>query len=768
MAKPSENQRRPQHEEIAEKLIEQLKAGTSPWQTPWDPSLSSGFSAPYNALTGSRYRGGNALWLMLHSQRYNDPRWLTFKQAQTLGAHVRKGERGTVIQYYKTSEQKIKLDEQGKPVKDEHGKAVKISVQLDKPRLFSANVFNAAQVEGLPPLNKPVRHEWEILKRAEHTLMASGVQIEHHDNGDAYYNVGTDTVHLPDKGYFDAPAKYYATALHELGHWTGAESRLNRDLSGAFGSEHYAREELRAEIASLMLGDELGTGHDFGQHAAYVNSWIDVLESDPMEIMRAASDAEHIRSYIMDFAPKLISQTELDIIAADIFAEQPSEEEQTERLAYRVALETAQVYRREHPSTLDPTVDSVLAQVDYLQQFVEQQPSQAFAVVQFWNETPRAFAAVADMSTEMIERYSVIVTTSIKMHYEAKMNEWAADKKGFEGTVFKVDDLYSTLSGKEPLSWVFVVDDNGAMTTAYLNGDHEVVFSDFTVSELSGDSMQTLYMVMSQDHDFFSTKTNTLHWGRADDLPSQPPSPSQTKRTQLEQLSQQMAERVTIIREVLRDESLDWASGENVINSEDDQAYVEYTPHKFSPVVEVHDICLIVQTSGGERFCAKDDFRLSPTSFVHKALNEFEIEKASRRKDKINQILDNGLAPINQQHADGQRAQQHIDPIKQTLYNSIMAQGVLMAESATQSEFVSEACCHIAQVRIAELYAATLRNELTTTQQIADISKFLEHVDAQVRDQVQAVIAQDECNRLAGGPDVAVQTEETVAFSPIS
>src|ERR1035441_7028029 len=103
---------------------------------------------------------------------------------------------------------------------------------------------------------------------------------------------------------------YNMTALHELGHWTGHTSRLARDLSNPFRSEGYAREELRAEIASLMLGDELGIGHDPGQHVAYIESWIKVLEKDPREIFRAAADAEKITRFLQDFARQVALELE--------------------------------------------------------------------------------------------------------------------------------------------------------------------------------------------------------------------------------------------------------------------------------------------------------------------------------------------------------------------------------------------------------------------------------------------------------------------------
>ncbi|MCB1976022.1 MAG: hypothetical protein KDE66_03260, partial [Nitrosomonas sp.] len=156
------------------------------------------------------------------------------------------------------------------------------------------------QIDNLPELviEPPT---WNPIERAEQILQASNAAIEHGEFDRAFYRPVTDRIHLPHKHQFETPDRYYATALHELGHWTGHESRLNRDLAHPFGSEGYAREELRAEIASMLLGHELGIGHDPGQHAAYVASWIKTLEEDPTEIFRAAADAEKIQDYVLAF-----------------------------------------------------------------------------------------------------------------------------------------------------------------------------------------------------------------------------------------------------------------------------------------------------------------------------------------------------------------------------------------------------------------------------------------------------------------------------------
>lgn len=297
--------KKPFHEKVAEKLIQQLKEGTAPWQKPWEPGQPRAF-IPINPTTGKRYRGINAIQLM--SQGHKDQRWMTYKQASVVGAQVRKGEKGTPIQYWKFSEDQTKTDAQGKPVLDGRGEPVKLTVKLERPRVFFATVFNAEQIDGMPPLQPRKEQEWSAVERAEQILKASGAVIRHGEENRAFYRPATDSIHLPDKSQFPTANNYYATALHELGHWTGHDSRLDRDLVHPFGSEGYAKEELRAEIASMIMGDELGIGHDPAQHAAYVGSWIKVLQNDPLEIFRAAADAEKIQDYVLGLEQKHIQE----------------------------------------------------------------------------------------------------------------------------------------------------------------------------------------------------------------------------------------------------------------------------------------------------------------------------------------------------------------------------------------------------------------------------------------------------------------------------
>ncbi len=302
---PDKTDKTPFHEVVASELIRQIEAGTAPWQKPWNAEGGLG-GMPFNPTTGKRYKGINAIHLL--AQGHTDPRWLTYKQAASLGAQVQKGERGTAIQYWKFEDTRNKIDANGKPVLGPDGAPVQERFKLENPRVFYATVFNAAQIEGLAPYVTPALG-WEPVERAQQMLANSGASIAHQAMDRAYYSPVRDEIHLPLREQFATAGAYYATALHELGHWSGHESRLKRDLSHAFGSEGYAREELRAEIASMILCAELGLPHDPGQHASYVASWVSVLKKDPLEIFRAAADAEKIHTLAMSFAPALTQQT---------------------------------------------------------------------------------------------------------------------------------------------------------------------------------------------------------------------------------------------------------------------------------------------------------------------------------------------------------------------------------------------------------------------------------------------------------------------------
>lgn len=298
--------KKPHHEIVAEKIIKKLEEGTAPWQLPFD-KISD---LPVNPTTGNRYKGINAIHLM--NQDRDDPRWMTFKQAKSAGAYVQRNESGTSIQFWKFYDEKNKINKAtGKVERDENNKIIKEKIKLQKPRVFYASVFNAEQIKGLPPLERK-DHQWDSLEKVENILEGSGAIIKHDGKGKAFYRMSSDSIHLPKKERFDEPAKYYATALHELGHWTGHKSRLDRDMGGGFGSTSYAKEELRAEISSMLVGATLNIGHDPSQHVSYVKSWIKALKDDPKEIFRAASDAEKIHDFVIAYENVKSKQSKKD------------------------------------------------------------------------------------------------------------------------------------------------------------------------------------------------------------------------------------------------------------------------------------------------------------------------------------------------------------------------------------------------------------------------------------------------------------------------
>ena len=278
---------------ITQKVIESLEQGKIPWEKQWENVADTdGIAFPQNGLTGEFYSGFNVLSLLIaqYQHGYKSAKWLTYKQAQEMGAYVRKGEKATQGVYWAE-----KFDE----IKDEKGNITKEKHLI--PCIFS--VFNEDQIEGLDREIVIIddTKDFDKIERAEKILKNSGAVINEIPQNRAYYNPATDSITLPIRSQFKSAAGFYDTAFHELGHWTGHESRLNRAMVNRFGTPEYAREELRAELASFFLSASLGIPHDSENHKAYIQSWIKTLKDDPREIYRAAQDAKRINEFIMKF-----------------------------------------------------------------------------------------------------------------------------------------------------------------------------------------------------------------------------------------------------------------------------------------------------------------------------------------------------------------------------------------------------------------------------------------------------------------------------------
>lgn len=295
---------RDHHQDVTDRVIAALEAGTRPWQRPWDPEKAGGPAMPVNGATGRRYRGVNVLMLGMSPLAFfsQDPRWTTYKQASERGWQVKRGEKGSTVFFFK----QLQID--GQNIADdaeEHAKRI--------PILRSFTVFHASQIEGIPPFAPPTIEEapWRRPDAVDLILQNSKAEIRI-GGGRAFYSPSTDHIQLPPDSAFRSPEGWGATALHELSHWAGAPHRLNRDLTGRFGSHNYAREELVGEISSLLIGSELGLPTDIPNHASYLDSWIKILKSDKREIFRAAAAAQKSADYCLGFHPEYAASMDGD------------------------------------------------------------------------------------------------------------------------------------------------------------------------------------------------------------------------------------------------------------------------------------------------------------------------------------------------------------------------------------------------------------------------------------------------------------------------
>ncbi len=312
----TEQQRRDVRQELTDELIRLVEAGVAPWQKPWDAlEAATVLQLPQNPVTGKPYRGGNSIQLLIAATKMgqsDDPRWCTYKQAQAAGWQIKKGAKAQTIQYWKWEDE----EKRGNPIT---GKSDTVKVKREVPSAFYASVFHASQIDGIPLYAPPAqfKEKWETVELAEKIIAQSGARIVHDQLDKAYYAPGADDIHLPPKAAFASSLDYYEVLLHEIGHWSGHESRLNRDLSGGFGSASYAREELRAQLASLFISAELGVPFNPQRHAAYQASWIAILKEDKNEIYQAASQAHQIAEFVMGLSQPSI-QVQSQVIKGDL------------------------------------------------------------------------------------------------------------------------------------------------------------------------------------------------------------------------------------------------------------------------------------------------------------------------------------------------------------------------------------------------------------------------------------------------------------------
>lgn len=276
------------YEEITERIIDSLEAGVIPWVRPWG-SVQNGQHR--NAVTDRPYSGINIMLLNLVAieRGFADPRWLTFKNAGQLGGHVRKGEKGVGIVFW-----------QIKTIGQHHDNGSDDD-RNDIPLLRMFTVFNVQQCTGLDlsPLEVSAGNTGTENPDAEKILELADLR---HGGTEAYYSKTGDFIVMPDRETFENLGFYYSTFYHEIVHWSGHPSRLDRKFGNRFGDHHYAFEELVAEIGSAYLGSATGIPFENMRHPEYVNFWLKILGEDIRAIFSAASKGHVAAVFVFDKA----------------------------------------------------------------------------------------------------------------------------------------------------------------------------------------------------------------------------------------------------------------------------------------------------------------------------------------------------------------------------------------------------------------------------------------------------------------------------------
>lgn len=304
------------HQAITDKIVAAIEAGAGEFQMPWHrPGVA--FTLPKNALTDNAYRGSNilALWIDADEKKFERQIWATYKQWEELGAQVRKGEKGSLIVKYgewvpKAAREQAKTEAAGDD--DNGGK-----------RLFAkpAYVFNIDQVDAPPELRAKLLPEAaprpDLTERLAHVdafIAATGAEFREGGQRAFYRHRGLngdgDFIQMPERWLFTGTAtstpteSYESTRLHELGHWTGAKHRLDREFGERFGDKAYAFEELVAELSAAYLCAGLEISNTpRADHAQYIANWLEVLKGDTKAIFTAASLATRAVDYLYGLQP---------------------------------------------------------------------------------------------------------------------------------------------------------------------------------------------------------------------------------------------------------------------------------------------------------------------------------------------------------------------------------------------------------------------------------------------------------------------------------
>lgn len=290
-------------QEIVDEVIKLLESDKKlDWSMGWSgPNLR-----PHNPVSGAQYQGVNRFRLAFAAiiNDYHDPRWCTFAQAKAQDWQVKRGSKGVLCESFIFEREVKDLDENGNEKRDEKGNIVYKKEKLEKPIRTTFTVFNASQILGIPKLPQlnPPSTDFQ-LEVAKNFIASSDCPITYAAQKRAFYDPDLDRICVPPKEFFKDEKSFFATVTHEMGHSTGHESRLDRNMGGSFGSKSYAKEELVAELCSMFTQSNLNIelkGEHFENHAAYLQSWISILKDDPNELFIAAEKASKAADYLYD------------------------------------------------------------------------------------------------------------------------------------------------------------------------------------------------------------------------------------------------------------------------------------------------------------------------------------------------------------------------------------------------------------------------------------------------------------------------------------
>lgn len=302
------------YQQVTDNIIGAIERGTLPWRKPWRTDrnrIYTGSVMPQNGTTGYHYSGVNVLllWIAAEERGFHSNRWLTYKQAEAVGGHVRAGETATLAVVFKSWDKQVE-DADGKPQFDEQGNPLKTRIPMLKPLYL----FNVAQCDNLPETVVGVMPTTEMgegdalvdakTQAQVNTLVeACGVRVEQVYQDRAFYSPLRDKIVLPQAQQFRTEADYWSTLLHELVHSTGHATRLNREgitsSSRRFGDPVYAFEELVAELGSAFMCAQLGVFGDV-QHDSYLDNWLKVLREDKRALFRAAKQAREASEFLLN------------------------------------------------------------------------------------------------------------------------------------------------------------------------------------------------------------------------------------------------------------------------------------------------------------------------------------------------------------------------------------------------------------------------------------------------------------------------------------